>query len=253
MAQISLYGATVAYPVVTSARQRSAFASAATSAARNLGFGRVGGSGSGVDYVVAVNNLSIQIKNGSRVGLIGRNGSGKSTLLRTMAGIIHPMRGTCDVTGSIGCLLAFGAGLDPEKTGVENLKLIGRLYGLTGAALKTAVEEAAEFTELGPFLQMPVRTYSAGMSARLSFAIATERQAEVMLIDEVIGTGDAHFVHKAVERIKVLCSNSGIVVVATHSYEILKSFCDEAIWMNAGVMRMRGPVDEVWAAYHQEQ
>lgn len=244
MANIALHGVTVAYPVIVSGRQQSALAAAA----RTFSFGRIGRGGD-MTYVTALREVSLNIAQGGRVGLIGRNGSGKSTLLRTLAGIITPQSGLVQVQGSLGCLLNLGAGLDGDKSGYENLKLIGRLYGLRGRALADAVEEAADFTELGAFLALPVRTYSSGMTARLSFAIATARHAEIMLIDEVIGTGDAHFVGKAVERVKQLCARSGIVVVASHSLDILHGFCDEVVLMGGGEVLARGPVDEVWPTY----
>ena len=244
MASISLREVTVAYPVIVSGAQQSALAKAA----RTLSFGRIG-KGGDLTYVVALKQLSLDIGMGARVGLIGRNGSGKSTLLRTLAGIVNPQSGLARIDGSIGCLLNLYAGLDGDKSGYENLKLIGRLYGLQGRELTDAVEEAADFTELGPFLHLPARTYSAGMTARLSFAIATARHAEIMLIDEVIGTGDAHFIGKAVERVKQLCDRSGIVVVATHAPDILHGFCDEAILLDGGQVAERGTVDDVWRAY----
>lgn len=245
MVSVSLSGVTVAYPVPAGGRQRSALAAAA----RTLSFGRLAQDASGVAYVLALNRVSLDIKSGARVGIIGRNGSGKSTLLKTIAGIVLPQTGVRRVEGSIGCLLNFGAGTDPEKTGAENLKLIGRLYGLRGAELDAAVANAAEFCELGPFLDLPMRTYSSGMSARICFAIATARRSEVLLIDEVIGTGDAHFVGKARRRIETLCEGAGLSVVATHSYDILSAFCDTAVWLDAAEIKAQGPVDEVWAAY----
>ena len=245
MPKIQLNDVTVAYPVIISNRQMSAFATAAAT----VGFGRLARGGGRDKYVVALNHLSLDIAEGSRIGLIGRNGSGKSTLLRTIAGIIHPRSGKSVVDGSVGCLLGIGAGLDPEKSGLENLRLIARLHGLNGATLKNAVDEAADFTELGMFLDMPTRTYSTGMSARLAFAIATSHNADILLIDEVIGTGDAHFVHKAIQRVKSLCTQSGIVLLASHSSDIMSDFCEEAIWLDSGNLIARGAVDDVFAQY----
>ncbi len=245
MPSIDLRSVTVAYPVVVSARQQSAFAAVA----QTFSFGRLARETTGGKYVVALQGLTLDVPNGTRLGLIGRNGSGKSTLLKTMAGIIHPTRGSVDIEGRIGCLLGLGAGLDPEKTGLDNLRLVARLHGLKGARLESAIEEAAEFTELGPFLNMPTRTYSSGMTARLAFAIATAHQSDLLLIDEVIGTGDAHFVHKAINRVKTLCAESGIVVLASHSSDIMREFCDEAAWLDSGRLMMRGGVDEVFSEY----
>lgn len=247
MANVELNGVTVAYPLVVSSRQRSAFGAAASAA---LSFGRLGVTSSGDTRVLALNNLSLSIPNGTRLGIIGRNGSGKSTLLKTIAGIITPMQGRRSINGSVGCVLSLGAGLDQERSGYENMKMIALLYGMRGPELKNAIEEAGDFTELGPFLDLPVRTYSSGMVARLCFAIATARHSEIMVIDEVIGTGDSHFIHKAVDRIRTLCSTSGVVILASHSPDIMNSFCDQAIWMDSGSIIERGSVDDVWAKYN---
>lgn len=244
MARIELRDVSVAYPIIVSAQQRSAFAKAA----RVLSFGRLGES-RGANFVMAVYNVSVTIPSGARVGLIGRNGSGKSTLLRTMAGILPPSSGLRLVEGSIGCVLSLGTGLDVDKSGRDNLRTLGRILGFSGAPLRELVRDASEFAELGPFLDLPVRTYSSGMMARLCFAAATAQRADILLIDEVIATGDLQFATKAVERAKRLCAESGIVVVASHVYEVLSSFCTHAIWMDRGSIRAIGPVDEVWTQY----
>lgn len=244
MAKIELSDVTVAYPVVMSPQQRSAFASAA----RALSFGVLGADGR-TDCVIALDRVSLRIPSGGRIGLIGRNGSGKSTLLRTMAGIIPPTSGRRSVDGAIGCVLTMGTGLDVERTGIENLRTLARVLGFKGRDVNALVEDAAEFAELGPFVHMPVRTYSSGMMARLCFAAATAQKAEILLIDEVIATGDLHFAHKAVDRVRTLCATSGIVVVATHAYEVLSGFCTHAIWMDKGRVRASGRVDEVWQKY----
>jgi len=245
MNEVRLSGVTVAYPVSIDARQRSGFATAA----QIFSFGKISRDNNGAQYVVALKNLNLQVSSGQRVGLIGRNGSGKSTLLKTVAGIVPPRSGQRSVSGTVGCVLSLGAGMDGEKSGIDNMRMIARLHGLSGDELKRAVEDAAEFTELGPYLNMPVRTYSAGMIARLCFAIATAKRSEVLLIDEVIGAGDAHFIQKAGQRILDLAQQSNILMLASHSYSILKDYCNEIIWMDSGVVRMRGDVDEVWNAY----
>jgi ABC-type polysaccharide/polyol phosphate transport system ATPase subunit len=248
MTQIDLSNVTVAYPVSISGIQRSGFAAAANA----MSFGRIGQDSVGVQYVVALDSLNLNIRPGTRLGLIGRNGSGKSTLLRTIAGIVPPRYGNRRVEGEISCMLSLGAGMDPEKSGIDNMRLIARLHGLHGPALERAVNEAAEFTELGPYLALPVRTYSAGMIARLSFAIATAKPSDILVIDEIIGAGDAHFIGKAGERILSLSKQANILVLASHSHSILQSYCNEVLWMDAGRVRMRGPVDEVWNAYMTE-
>jgi ABC-type polysaccharide/polyol phosphate transport system ATPase subunit len=246
--KLSLNSVTVAYPVNITARQQSFFAAAASA----MSFGSIGKSGSNETYVIALNNISLDVAAGARIGLIGRNGSGKSTLLRTLAGIITPRAGRRFVNGSIGCVLNLGSGLEGDRSGYENLQTIARLYGMEGAELRNAVEEAGEFTELGPYLDFPVRTYSSGMTARLCFSIATARHADIMLIDEVIGTGDAHFVAKAVQRVKEVCAKSGAVVIASHAQSVLNNFCDTAIWMDRGRIRQSGGIDDVWQAYSKE-
>lgn len=243
--KISLRNVTVAYPVNITGRQQSALAAAA----KALSFGKLAKDASNATYVMSLNNVSVNVAEGSRIGLIGRNGSGKSTLLRTLAGIITPRSGQRVVDGTIGCVLNLGAGLENDRSGIDNLRMIARLYGMEGPELRNAVDDAAEFTELGHFLNLPVRTYSSGMVARLCFSIATARHADVMLIDEVIGTGDAHFVAKAGNRIREICSKSGAVVLASHDKNILSDFTDEAIWLDSGVVRKEGKLDEVWAHY----
>ena len=246
--KLSLNSVTVAYPVDITARQQSIFAAAASA----MSFGSIGKTASNATYVIALNGISLDVKEGARIGLVGRNGSGKSTLLRTLAGIITPRSGKRFVNGSIGCVLNLGSGLEADRSGYDNLKTIARLYGMEGGELRNAVAEAAEFTELGPYLNFPVRTYSSGMTARLCFSIATARHADIMLIDEVIGTGDAHFVAKAVQRVKEVCSKSGAVVIASHSDAVLRDFCDEAIWMDRGKIRESGGLNNVLEAYSKE-
>ncbi|MBP2161876.1 MULTISPECIES: ABC transporter ATP-binding protein [Asticcacaulis] len=244
--KLSLHQVTVAYPVNISARQQSIFATAA----KAMSFGSFAKSGSNQTYVLALNQVTIDVKEGARIGLIGRNGSGKSTLLRTMAGIITPRSGKRFINGSVGCVLNLGSGLEADKSGIENMKMIARFYGMEGAELKNAVEDAANFSELGPYLDFPVRTYSSGMTARLCFGIATARHADIMLIDEVIGTGDAHFVAKAVARIKDICAKSGTVIIASHAESVLHDFCTQGVWMDSGTIKKMDELDTVLHAYN---
>ncbi len=244
MACLELRNVRAAYPVIVSAAQRSAFAAAASS----MSFGRLGGGSNTTQYVLAVNGVSLHLRHGQRLGLMGRNGSGKSTLLRLMAGIVQPSAGERRVVGSVGCVLG-GFGLDSDKTGLQNMKLIARLHGLNGPALKGAVDDAIEFCELGPYLELPVRTYSSGMLGRLSYAMATANQADIVLIDEGIGAGDNKFIDKAVRRAKQICSHSGISVVASHSDHILRGFSDIGLWIDAGEVKAIGPIDDVIATY----
>lgn len=245
MSSIKLNNVTVAYPAPVSNRQKSALAAAANLAS----FGRFAQDARGVPYVIALDSISLDLKQGSRVGIVGRNGSGKSTLLRTMAGIITPRSGAVTVTGRIGCVMNAYVGMNADASGLENMRMVGHIYGLRGPALDRAIKEAAEFTELGPFLHMPMRTYSAGMAARVGFAMATAEGADVLLIDEVIGAGDQHFIGKAVQRTIQMAERSGVCVLASHGSDIMRAFCDQAIWLDGGTVKAHGPVDEVLRAY----
>jgi ABC-type polysaccharide/polyol phosphate transport system ATPase subunit len=247
MARIELRDVKAAYPVIVSSAQRSAFATAA----KSMSFGRLGGGPSHMQYVLALNGVSLELRKGQRLGIMGRNGSGKSTLLRLIAGILPPSEGVRRVEGSLGCVLSGGAGLDADKTGRQNMKLIAQLHGIGGRALKLALDEAIEFCELGPYIDLPVRTYSSGMLGRLTFAIATANRAEIMLIDEVIGAGDAKFIAKAVERARQICDDSGISIVTSHADAILRGFADTGIWMDSGEIKAFGPIDDVIAEYTQ--
>jgi ABC-type polysaccharide/polyol phosphate transport system ATPase subunit len=239
----------ISYPVVSSTRQQSILSHAARAAA----FGLLGKSNGDMQYVNAINGISLDLKDKARLGLIGRNGSGKTTLLKTLAGIYFPDRGSREVRGRIASLLSIGSGLDQEKSGYENVAFLARLFGLSKAQLDVLTADVEEFTELGPFLNMPVRVYSAGMSIRLSFALATGLPGDILIIDEVLAAGDAQFMHKAVERMKLRAQEARIVVLASHWPEMLKQFCDVAIWLQSGKLLDAGTPEQVWANYAAEQ
>ena len=169
-----------------------------------------------------LNKVTLNIKPGDRLGILGLNGAGKSTLLKTIAGIYSPHQGRVRVQGRITPLMELGAGFDPEQTGRENIYLNGALLGFSPAEMKAKERAIAEFSELNEFLDMPVKYYSSGMYGRLAFSIATMTQADILLIDEVFATGDAHFVEKSAQRILQLLEQSNIVVIVTHSLEQIK-------------------------------
>src|SRR5262249_11458187 len=150
--------------------------------------------------VQALDNVSIGIEHGARLGIVGPNGAGKTTLLRVLAGIYEPTAGSASIEGRVVPLFDVALGMDPESTGFENIKLRGLFLGMTPQQIRARTEEIAEFTELGSFLDMPLRTYSAGMQARLAFAVSTCIEPEILLLDEGIGTGDAAFIEKAKKR-----------------------------------------------------
>jgi ABC-type polysaccharide/polyol phosphate transport system ATPase subunit len=184
--------------------------------------------------VRAIDGLNLQLRDGDRVGLMGHNGSGKSTLLRVLSGIYKPNAGRIEIEGHVGTLLDPTAGMDMEATGYENIYLRGHLLGMTTREIKSKLDEIASFSELGDFLSLPMKTYSAGMAARLAFAISTAPETDILLVDEGIGAGDAEFQKKAEERISRLFEKTSIVLIASHSEELLARFCNRRIRMEHG-------------------
>jgi lipopolysaccharide transport system ATP-binding protein len=182
----------------------------------------------------AVDNLSFNIKKGERVGLMGHNGSGKTTLLRVLAGAYEPVSGYLKVKGRIASLLDINLGMDVDATGYDNIFLRGIMMGLTPTEIRAKTDDIAEFTELGEYLDMPVRTYSTGMQLRLAFAVSTSVDADIVVMDEWLSVGDAAFNEKAARRLKGFVDNASILVIATHSEELLKSVCNRAFKMEHG-------------------
>jgi lipopolysaccharide transport system ATP-binding protein len=197
--------------------------------------------------VSALRGLTFTIGRGERVALVGPNGAGKTTLLRTLAGVYEPVAGRLRVEGEIGALIDVGAGMDPESTGRENIRLRGLYRGMDDAACAALAEEVARFAGLGEFLDVPVRTYSAGMGVRLAFAMATAIQPQVLLMDEWFLAGDAAFMAKAEERLATLVESAEILVLATHNTEIARRWCTRAIRLDGGVIREDGPAASVLA------
>lgn len=245
MARIQLTDVHVSYPVYQTSRQRSILGFAAN----KVSFGRIARDAGRIPVVDAIKGISFPLKDGDRLALIGRNGSGKTTLLKMCAGMIFPDAGKLDVEGTVASLLNPGASLDSEKTGFENIEMVGRLMGVPKRKRKRLAEDVAEFTELGEFLTLPIRTYSAGMSVRLMFALATSIQRDILVVDEIIGAGDAHFVEKAAARVREMFDRAKILILATHSGAIAEQLCNKAIWLDAGTEVMRGTPTAVWEAY----
>lgn len=205
--------------------------------------------GPSAQYVEALRGINIDIQQGERVALIGHNGSGKSTLLRAMAGIYPLAGGSIRVSGKIGTLLELGLGFESEATGRENIYYRGMSMGYSRSVLARHEKEIVEFCALGDFIDLPVRTYSAGMYVRLAFAISTQFSPEVLLVDEVFGAGDAAFSARATERMMQIVRNAGIFVIATHAIGLVEEVCSRVIWLEAGRVRMDGPVDTVLAEF----
>lgn len=200
----------------------------------------------------ALRGVDLEVPPGSRLGIVGRNGAGKSTLLKLITGNLSATEGTVEVRESIHALLDAGAGFHPEFTGYENVRASLAYQGLSGGEMERAVEEIAEFTELGAFLDQPYRTYSSGMQARLAFAAATAVvRPKVIVIDEVLGAGDAYFIGKSNERMRQLVQSGATVLIVSHSLDHVTRICEEAIWVDRGVVVRRGPALEVVKAYQQ--
>ena len=203
----------------------------------------------GVTVARVVNGVSLDLKDGDRLGLIGHNGAGKTSLLRVLAGVYEPTSGWINVEGSVIPLLDIGLGIDHESTGFENILLRGAVLGVKRRELKALTERIVDFTELGDYLAMPVRTYSSGMVLRLAFGISTSVTPEILLLDEFFGVGDASFLAKAERRLNELVSKAGILVFASHSKELIRRLCNKALWLNKGEIRALGEVDDVLAEY----
>ena len=203
----------------------------------------------GVVVVRALNNLSFKINHGERVALLGHNGAGKTTLLRVLSSVYTPTSGTAFIQGKLGSLIDISLGIDPEASGIENIYIRGRLLGMSAAEIKEKTPEIVEFSELGDFIEMPVRTYSTGMHMRLAFTISTTLRPEILLMDEWLSVGDEGFKHKAEVRMNELVQSTSIMVVATHSKELAINTCTRAIWLEHGAVKMDGTSKEVCDIY----
>jgi ABC-type polysaccharide/polyol phosphate transport system ATPase subunit len=203
----------------------------------------------GTIAVHALSGVNLTAHDGERVGVIGHNGAGKSTLLKLIAGIYPPTKGKCAVRGRVCSLFDISLGFEPEASGWDNITYRAYLQGESPASLKGKIAEIAEFTELGDFLNIPVRHYSAGMLMRLAFAIATAIDPEVLLIDEVLAAGDMAFQQKAQARMKEMMATARLMVLVAHDLTTIRDLCTRAIWMQHGSVVMDGRPDAVIAAY----
>jgi lipopolysaccharide transport system ATP-binding protein len=204
--------------------------------------GRIGQDAGHHAIVRALDDLNFAFRDGERVGLVGHNGSGKTTLLRTLSGVYEPVRGKLTVRGKIASLLDVSMGLDPDATGFENIYLRGVIDGLKPARIRSKIDEIAEFSDLGEYLNLPVRTYSSGMMLRLAFAISTSIEADILIMDEWLSVGDADFSVKAAQRLETLVGNASIVVVATHDPGLIERVCTRKISLEHGKVTADEPV-----------
>ncbi len=204
-----------------------------------------------VIHVQALQDITLHVGEGERVGVIGHNGAGKSTLLKLLAGIYPPSSGTRVVRGRISSLFDITLGFEQDASGWENIHYRGYLQGESPQSIKSKVEEIAAFSELGEFLDMPVRYYSAGMMIRLAFSIATAIEPEILIVDEVLAVGDLAFQQKATQRIRAMMAKASLMVIVSHDLDRLKDLCTSVVWMDHGRVRMVGDPAATVAAYQK--
>lgn len=201
--------------------------------------------------IEALKDVDLTVERGDRLALVGSNGAGKTTMLRVMAGIYEPVSGIIELNGRVSPLFDIGLGIDPELSGYDNIRLRGLLLGLTSDEVEGLLPSIAEFTELGPYLDVPVRTYSSGMMLRLTFGVATCFAPEILLMDEWILAGDAHFIGRAQARIGSFIENASSLVLASHDQRICRQWCTKGLWLEQGQVRSYGPIDDVLEDYNR--
>ena len=202
-----------------------------------------------VELHEVLKEINLNIKKGETVALIGTNGSGKSTLLKLMTKIIYPSRGKIEINGKLTSLLELGAGFHPDFTGRENIYFNASIFGLTASEIDARVSEIIEFSELGDFIDSPVRTYSSGMYMRLAFSVAINVDAEILLIDEILAVGDQHFQDKCFAKLTELKNSGKTIVIVSHSLGSVRNLCNRAVWIYDGKVRMDGNVNKVIDEY----
>lgn len=202
-----------------------------------------------LDYHQVLKNINLEIKKGETVALIGVNGSGKSTLLKLMTKIIYPTEGKVITNGKLTSLLELGAGFHPDFTGRENIYFNASIFGLTKSEIEKRINDIIEFSELGEFIDSPVRTYSSGMYMRLAFSVAINVDAEILLIDEILAVGDQHFQDKCFAKLEELKNSDKTIVIVSHSLGSVKKLCNRAIWIYNGEVRKDGKTDDVIEEY----
>lgn len=219
---------------------------------KKAALGRAGGkigTDSTVPIIQALRGVTLSLRHGDRVALVGHNGAGKSTLLRLLAGIYEPTRGSAKVVGKVAPVFDLAVGMDPEGSGYENIVTRGLFLGMTRKQMEKRVDDIGEFSGLGDYLAMPLRTYSDGMRVRLALGVVTSINPEILILDEGLGAVDADFLARARDRLRDLVRRSGILVFASHSDEFLFELCDSAIWMEEGAFTEQGSLREVLWRY----
>ncbi|PJR90236.1 ABC transporter ATP-binding protein [Ochrobactrum sp. 695/2009] len=244
MTEIRLNDVSVEFPIYNSSSRslKNRVLSVATG-------GKIERRTDGLVIVRGLENVSLTLHDGERVGLVGHNGSGKTTLLRVLSGIYTPTQGNAVVDGDCVSLINISLGIDPDATGRENIRLRSAIMGMDPKKMADKFEEIAEFSGLGDFLDMPFRTYSSGMQLRLAFATSTSVRPEILIMDEWLSTGDENFKERANQRMQELVDSTKILVLASHSADLLRKNCNRIIWLEHGRIRMDGGPDEVLSSY----
>jgi len=211
--------------------------------------GKIGLNEKGKTIVRSLDNITLDIKPQERVGLIGHNGAGKSTLLRVLGRVYEPSVGVARIEGKVGSLIDVSLGIDGEATGIENIYLRAALLGIPKEIVNRELNSIIAFSELGEFIHMPVRTYSTGMHMRLAFAVSTMISPDILLMDEWLSVGDKGFQTKAEKRLNQLIERSSILVIATHSRDLIERCCSRVLWLEHGKIRMDGGPKEICPLY----
>ncbi|MFK0682901.1 ABC transporter ATP-binding protein [Ochrobactrum sp. BD67] len=244
MTEIRLNDVSVEFPIYNSSSRslKNRVLSVATG-------GKIERRTDGLVIVRGLENISLTLHDGERVGLVGHNGSGKTTLLRVLSGIYTPTQGSAVVDGDCVSLINISLGIDPDATGRENIRLRSAIMGMDPKKMTDKFDEIAEFSGLGDFLDMPFRTYSSGMQLRLAFATSTSVRPEILIMDEWLSTGDENFKERANQRMQELVDSTKILVLASHSADLLRKNCNRIIWLEHGRIKMDGEPAEVLSSY----
>lgn len=211
--------------------------------------GKIARRHDGISLVKGLENINLTISPGERVGLVGHNGAGKTTLLRILSGIYEPTSGTAEIKGECHSLINIGLGIDPEATGRENILLRGVMMGMKPSDIMKNIDDIITFTGLGDFIDFPFRTYSTGMQMRLAFAVSTGIRPQILIMDEWLSTGDEEFSERANQRLSEVVNVAEILILASHSRELLRRNCNRVIWLEHGKIRLSGESETVLNAY----
>jgi lipopolysaccharide transport system ATP-binding protein len=244
MAKIKLDQASVVLPIFNSSSRSitNTLVSAATGGALTAQRG-------GHVSIEALKNLDFEIVSGDRLGIVGHNGAGKSTLLRLLSGIYEPSSGDISRSGSVASLVDISLGINPESTGRENIFLRGKLMGLTKKEIDQKIDEIIEFSELGDYINLPVRIYSSGMLLRLAFSVSTSITADILIMDEWLSVGDGSFAERSSKRLQKLVDSSEILIIASHTRALIEQTCNKVVWLEHGAIKKIGPVQEIASEY----